>query len=117
MFAHEKVGGRSHPSRLLEGFTVTISDSGLVDLGYVGNQFIWEKSRGTAEWVQQRLDRGLSNYEWENMFPGDEVKVLDVSTSDHFHYFYSSIRWYTLLRKNVSGLKIYELEKRVVLTW
>lgn len=51
------------------------------------------------------------------MFPGAEVKVLDVSTSDHFHYFYSSIRWYTLLRKNVSGLKIYELEKRIVLTW
>ncbi|XP_074346657.1 uncharacterized protein LOC141685458 [Apium graveolens] len=33
--------------------------------------------------MQERLDRGLANYEWKNLFPSAEIKVLDVSTSDH----------------------------------
>lgn len=33
-------------------------------------------------WVQERLDRGMANNEWMNWFPR-EVRVLEVSTSDH----------------------------------
>lgn len=71
------------PRYLLESFGSTIEECQLKDMGFVGNEFTWERSRGTTEWIQQRLDRGFSNHEWQNMFPRASVKVLEVSTSDH----------------------------------
>ncbi|XP_074360397.1 uncharacterized protein LOC141700593 [Apium graveolens] len=48
MHEHEKQGGRRQPRGLLEGFKETVFDSGLDDLGFIGSEFTWEKSRGTA---------------------------------------------------------------------
>lgn len=56
MFAYEKLGGRPHPISLLEGFNEVITDCGLMDLGFTGSEFTWEKSRGTNMWIQERLD-------------------------------------------------------------
>lgn len=67
--ADEKRGGRDHPYYLLNGFVKTIRDCQLIDLGFVGDKFMWERSRGTAKWIQERLDRGLATQEWINMFP------------------------------------------------
>ncbi|XP_074337776.1 uncharacterized protein LOC141674973 [Apium graveolens] len=61
MFAHEKRGGKPHPRGLLDCFTKTVSDCGLMDMGFVGNEFIWERSRGQYKWIHERLDRGLAN--------------------------------------------------------
>ncbi|XP_074371315.1 uncharacterized protein LOC141712322 [Apium graveolens] len=83
MLADEKRGGREHPRRCLYGFTDTITDCGLVDLGFVGEKYTWERSRGIENWVQERLDRGLANQEWCNIFPAAEVRVLEIATSDH----------------------------------
>ncbi|XP_074342709.1 uncharacterized protein LOC141680358 [Apium graveolens] len=62
-------------------------ECGLLDLGFTGNRFTWKRSRGTERWVQERLDRGLASKEWVEMFPGAEVQVLEVSTSDHMPLF------------------------------
>lgn len=43
----EKRGGQAHPRRLMEGFSEAISDCGLQDLGFTGDIFTWERSRGT----------------------------------------------------------------------
>lgn len=83
MFGFEKVGGRPQPRRLLDGFTKAIMECNLIDLGFTGHEFTWEKSRGTDGWIQERLDRGFATQVWRNLFPQAEVKVLDVSTSDH----------------------------------
>lgn len=82
MSANEKRGGRNHPRTLMQGFSDAILDSGLLDLGFEGEQFTWEKSRGTINWVQERLDRGLATQEWKDLFPDAVVKVVEVSTSD-----------------------------------
>lgn len=87
MFVHEKAGGRVQSRFLLEGFKETIHDCGLMDLGFVGSIFTWEKSRGSASWVQERLDRGLVTQEWKTNFPLFEVRVIDVSTSNHLPMF------------------------------
>ncbi|XP_074352059.1 uncharacterized protein LOC141691220 [Apium graveolens] len=79
----EKEGGRVHPHALLDGFSETVGDCGLVDLGFKGDKYTWERGRGTDRWIQERLDRGLATKEWSDMFPRAEVKVLEVSTSDH----------------------------------
>ncbi|XP_017233198.1 uncharacterized protein LOC108207248 [Daucus carota subsp. sativus] len=87
MFDHEKQGGRPQPRALLEGFRDTVSDCGLMDIGFTGSEFTWEQSRGTGLWIQERLDRGLANHDWRTMFPIAEIKVLEVSTSDHLPLF------------------------------
>lgn len=79
----EKRGGQTHLRALLSGFTKVVNDCQLIDLGSVGDKFTWEKSRGKENWVQERLDRGLSTQEWRNLFSNAEVKPLDVAPSDH----------------------------------
>lgn len=53
------------------------------DLGFTEDIYTWERARGTERWVQERLDRGLATKPWCDLFPAAEVKVLEVSTSDH----------------------------------
>ncbi|XP_074374021.1 uncharacterized protein LOC141714399 [Apium graveolens] len=83
LYMHEKRGGRRHPFSLLKGFSDTLQECGLTDLGFVGEQFTWKRSRGQHNWVQERLDRGVANNAWKELFPGAEVCVIEVATSDH----------------------------------
>lgn len=83
----KNLGGKVFLRCLLERFTETVNDCGLIDLGFIRNEFTWEKSKGSKTWVQERLDRGLANRGWRNLFSSSEVKVLDMSTSDHIPLF------------------------------
>ncbi|XP_074360805.1 uncharacterized protein LOC141701064 [Apium graveolens] len=83
MTGDEKKGPVRHPRALLNGFSEAISECGLVDLGYNGDKFTWERFRGTDRWVQERLDRGMANNDWCEFFPNAEVIVHEMSTSDH----------------------------------
>ncbi|XP_074337125.1 uncharacterized protein LOC141674298 [Apium graveolens] len=87
--ANEKRGGHVHPRSLMQGFSETIFECGLMDLGFEGEEFTWEKFRGTEDWVQERLDRGLANQGWKELFPDAVVKVGEVSMSDHIPIFLS----------------------------
>lgn len=82
-----KTRGRQQLIGLLTGFREAINDCGLIDLGFVGEKFTWEKSRGKTDWVQERLDRAFANNGWCELFPHAELKVWDVSTSDHLPIF------------------------------
>lgn len=83
MTTDEKKGGQYHPRGLLNGFSEAVSDCGLFDLGYTGDKLTWEWSRGTDRWILELLDRGLANKEWRELFPSAEVRVHELSTSDH----------------------------------
>lgn len=83
MYTHEKRGGRSQPNSLLIGFTDTLQECGLVDLGFVGENYTREKSRGQHNWIQERLDRGVANHAWSELFPSAKVQVIEVATLDH----------------------------------
>lgn len=74
MFKDEKGGGREHPGNLLQGFTNVIDECGLQDLRFGGEKLTWEKSRGKQAWVQERLDRGLADLAWCQLFPLAEVR-------------------------------------------
>lgn len=87
MFDDEKQGGQRHLCGLLTGFTDTVHDCNLVDLGFVGEKYTWERSRGQHNWVQERLDRGLANQGWGDLFPEAIVQVLEVAESDHLPLF------------------------------
>lgn len=66
----------------MDYFTDAVNDCQLMDLGFNGNKFTWEKSRGSDRWVRERLDRGFANQGWRDLFPLTDVNVIDVSMSD-----------------------------------
>ncbi|XP_074342384.1 uncharacterized protein LOC141679922 [Apium graveolens] len=83
MYANEKRGGPEYPRSMLTGFVETLMECNLMDLGFTGERYTWEKSRGTSHWVQERLDRGVATQAWSDLFPDAEIKVLEVAPSDH----------------------------------
>ncbi|KAL8146387.1 hypothetical protein AgCh_004217 [Apium graveolens] len=79
----EKKGGDVYPRRLVDGFRKAIMDAGLQDLDIVGQQFTWERGRNTNHWVEIRLDRGLVDTAWLQIFPLAKLYNLEGSPSDH----------------------------------
>ena len=63
-----------------------ISDCGLHDLGIQGSYFTWKRYRGTKEWIQEKLDRGLATGLWRKLYQNAEVRSLDTSSSDHLPF-------------------------------
>ena len=49
----------------------------------VGHHFMWEKSRDTHRWVEEKLDRALANLRWIRLFPSVCVLNEDMATSNH----------------------------------
>lgn len=48
-----------------------------------GHLFTWEKSRGTNNFVEERLDHALANPYWFSMFHTANATNLEVVNSDH----------------------------------
>ncbi|XP_031092328.1 uncharacterized protein LOC115997019 [Ipomoea triloba] len=67
--------------RTLSGQTVT--DCGFQDFGFMGNQFTWEKSRGTPDMIEEKLDRILTTDSWLTLFEGAKACSLTCPYSDH----------------------------------
>lgn len=81
--AADKKGRHDHPTFLLDGFRRTIEDCALVELDLEGGNYTWEKSRGTENWVRERLDRAFaSNARW-HIFPLCKLSVHHAICSDH----------------------------------
>ena len=83
----EKRGRRSHPEWLIKGFREATEASGLIDIGMEGFQFTWEKSRGTPDWIEERLDRAMVTQTWLSRFPNSIVYGMEASESDHIPLF------------------------------
>ncbi|XP_074323028.1 uncharacterized protein LOC141659976 [Apium graveolens] len=49
----------------------------------LGGEFTWEKSKGSPNWVRERLDRAFANSEWWQKFPLYKLTVAHVIKSDH----------------------------------
>ncbi|KAK1349192.1 hypothetical protein POM88_054866 [Heracleum sosnowskyi] len=65
----ESSGLLPYPRWLIEGFNDVLQETGLIDMDIVGHQFTWEMGVGTEDYMEIRLDRGLSNnlcYQFSN---------------------------------------------------
>ncbi|KAF7815394.1 putative ribonuclease H protein At1g65750 family [Senna tora] len=78
LFYSEKIGGSSLGSRPDRHFLNMVDINSLVDLGYTGPNFTWQ--RGS---VAVRLDRALANLGWRYMFPEASVMHLPRLKSEH----------------------------------
>lgn len=79
----DKWGVHDHPQSLMDGFRSAIEDSALAELELCGGKFTWEKCRGKANWVKERLDRAFGTSSWFSKFPLCKLTVYHTTRSDH----------------------------------
>ena len=78
---HEGVGQRSNAQ--IQAFRDTIDVCMLIDLGYKGHFWTFEKKVVGVNYTRVRLDRALATAEWNELFPNAQLKHLSSASSDH----------------------------------
>lgn len=56
LYHYEKEGGRARSQRKLQNFHEALDDCELVDIGFTGDMFTWQRGK-----IRERLDRGVAN--------------------------------------------------------
>ena len=79
----EKLGWLERDARQMEMFRECLSEYGLIDLGFVGQNFTWCNGRLGEYRTLVRLDRIVANEKWMKMFPKAKVFHKAMATSDH----------------------------------
>ncbi|KAG5562963.1 hypothetical protein RHGRI_005637 [Rhododendron griersonianum] len=64
-------------------FADNINNCDLMDMGFTGPKLTWTNGRQGLACVQKRLDRGLCNEEWRELFPEGMIQTLPRTYSDH----------------------------------
>ncbi|KAA3482032.1 reverse transcriptase [Gossypium australe] len=54
-----------------------------MDIGFSGVWYTWERGNLPETNIRERLDRGVANNKWMNLFPLGNIHHLTYSTSDH----------------------------------
>lgn len=68
----------------MDGFRLAIEECGLTEIDLVCGEFTWKKkSKGTPNWIRERLDRAFANDSWWRKFPLCKLSVTHTITSDH----------------------------------
>ena len=52
----------------MDNFKDVLTDCGLNEVHFTGGNFTWSRGKGPNA-VYERLDRGLANKDWLNLFP------------------------------------------------
>ncbi|KAA3472230.1 reverse transcriptase [Gossypium australe] len=83
LYSFEKSGGVQRDQKRMETFRETLEDYHLMDVGYSGVWFTWERGNLPETNIRKRLDRGIANEKWMKLFPMGIIQYLPYSTSDH----------------------------------
>ncbi|KAK2641478.1 hypothetical protein Ddye_023241 [Dipteronia dyeriana] len=67
----------------MENLREALDDCSLNALGFRGSLFTWCNKHNDSDLVQERLDRGICNVEWIQLFPQATVNRLEYWHSDH----------------------------------
>ncbi|KAK3199013.1 hypothetical protein Dsin_022428 [Dipteronia sinensis] len=78
----EKVGDAAHPRILVENFREALDFCELEDMDFVGPCVTWSNKRDEG-FIQERLNRGVCDFKWKQLFPSSSVENLDFWYSDH----------------------------------
>ncbi|KAA3462419.1 non-ltr retroelement reverse transcriptase [Gossypium australe] len=83
LFSFEKNDGVPRDQKRMDAFRETLEECQLMDIGYSGVWFTWERGNLPKTNIRERLDRGVANEEWLLLFPMVNIQHLPHSTSDH----------------------------------
>ncbi|KAA3453778.1 reverse transcriptase [Gossypium australe] len=83
MYGFEKKGGVPRDERRMQVFRKVLSECSLMGMGFSGRWFTWERGNLPETNIRERLDRGVTNEEWQNMFTEVSIQHLTHSFSDH----------------------------------
>jgi hypothetical protein len=78
LFNYEKEGGRPRSQRAMQDFDDSLKDCELEDMRYVGDLFTWIRGK-----FRERLDRGVVNDQWNNLFSFASLINSELTRSDH----------------------------------
>ncbi|CAN6571052.1 unnamed protein product [Malus baccata var. baccata] len=104
MWDHEKSGGAPmlfNRPRYLEDF---INHSNLMDLGFNGPPYTWRGMRN-GDLVEERLDRGLINKKWQDIWPHSTTMHGTVMGFDHYP---------VIIKTELNGMKGRKLFRKLV---
>lgn len=79
----EKKGGSSKGSYSSRSFQRFVAEVGALDLGFSGPNYTWTNKRSGWANVRERLDQGLCNIRWQNLFQKAGVRHLMAHNSYH----------------------------------
>ncbi|KAA3479296.1 reverse transcriptase [Gossypium australe] len=83
LFGFEKKGGGTRDQGRMDAFRDILEECQLMDIGYSGTWFTWERGNLPETSIRERLDRGVANEKWITLFPMGRVQHLSFSMSDH----------------------------------
>ncbi|KAA3464780.1 reverse transcriptase [Gossypium australe] len=78
-----KKNRRIRKERQMEASRKALKDCDLTDLSFSEQWYTWEKGKLVSNSIRERLDRGVANPKWWDLFPSFEVGHLQHSFSDH----------------------------------
>lgn len=64
MYSFEKRGGKLCKVGNMVRFHESLNVYGLIDIGFTGKWFTWEKGRLPENNIQERIDKGVANQAW-----------------------------------------------------
>jgi len=73
LHASEKIGGQGRSESQMEGFREAVEYCGFSDLGYIGLLYMWDNRQPDSTNVKCRLDKGLANSKFLNLFQSARV--------------------------------------------
>ena len=79
----EHVGVQERSYAQMEGFREAIDVYGLVDLGFEGRKWTYEKKVTGGSFCRVRLDRVLAIADWTVCYPLARVRHHSTAASDH----------------------------------
>ena len=59
-----------------------MDECGLKEIKMIGYPYIWERSRGNRNFVEEKLDRALATTDWLRAFENAYVEIEEALTSD-----------------------------------
>lgn len=83
-------------------FRLTLDDCGLHNLGFMERWYTWERDRFARTNIHERLDRGVANQSWWDLFLDFSVKHLCHSIFDHCLIMVTTMRDREAMHKNGS---------------
>ncbi|GMI95766.1 hypothetical protein HRI_003245900 [Hibiscus trionum] len=83
LLASEKRDGRIQSDSQMNSFRTALMDCNLDDIGYRGQWYTWEWGRLSSNNIRERLDRGVANPAWWELFNDYQLDHLVHTFSDH----------------------------------